>query len=450
MLDFSPFLERTQLKNDINEFLINFYNNKDTKRSLWVFGQSGVGKTTLVKQTLKELNYDMIYYNSAHTRNKNMIDEMNSNLASPVNVYSMFFGKPKPIVVVMDELESMNLMDKHGIGALLQLIRSKKTEKHTTVTTVPIICISNECEDKRLKEMRKHSVSLYIRPPTNQQINKIFRHFSNKHIDIHSRIHGDLHKLNLLIRYITHTSNTSDNIESYFAISQETVHQENVKHLCAKFLKNKHSFHDHSFAIHETDRTSLALLYHENIADVYQSHMTTSKKHIFGYLEQLKNMCYADYMDRITFQKQIWIFNEMSSLVKTMYNHSLLHKLPKEKIVDDMRFTKILTKYSSEYNNYMFMLSMCSRLMCGERDVYALVWIYRSYIFELLGIMNNQDTIKRPRKKIIFLEPKTNSYFHNYSLKEFDEYLKQKDVPLQELLRILKYMNNRFDLNYVF
>lgn len=449
MLDFSPFLERTQLKKEINHFLNNFYENKDTKRSLWVYGQSGVGKTTLVKQTLKELNYDMIYYNSAHTRNKNMIDEMNSNIASPVNVYSMFFGKPKPIVVVMDELESMNLMDKHGIGALLQLIRSKKTEKQKNII-VPIICISNECEDKRLKEMRKHSVSLYIRPPTNQQINKIFRHFSGKPIDVNSQIHGDLHKLVLLIKYLKYDANTLENIKTYFAISQETIHQENVKHLCAKFLKTQHTFHDHSFTIHETDRTSLALLYHENIADVYQTHMTTSKRHVFGYLEQLRNMSYADYMDRITFQKQIWIFNEMSSLVKTMYNHSLLHKLPTCKLADDIRFTKILTKYSSEYNNYMFMISICSRLMCDERDVYVLVWIYRSYIFELLGITNNDDTIKRPRKKVVFLEPKTNSYFHNYSLKEFDEHLKQKDVPPQELLRILKYMNNKFDLHYVF
>ena len=31
----------------------------------------------------------------------------------------------------------------------------------------------------------------------------------------------------------------------------------------------------------------------------------------------LDNMCFADYIDRITFQKQIWIFNEMSSLIKT-------------------------------------------------------------------------------------------------------------------------------------
>ena len=32
---------------------------------------------------------------------------------------------------------------------------------------------------------------------------------------------------------------------------------------------------------------------------------------------------YSDYIDRITFQKQIWQFNEMSSLIKTFYNNKI-------------------------------------------------------------------------------------------------------------------------------
>ena len=42
------------------------------------------------------------------------------------------------------------------------------------------------------------------------------------------------------------------------------------------------------------------------------------------YNKILNNVCFSDYIDRITFQKQIWIFNEMSSLIKTFYNNSTL------------------------------------------------------------------------------------------------------------------------------
>jgi hypothetical protein len=95
------------------------------------------------------------------------------------------------------------------------------------------------------------------------------------------------------------------------------------------------------------------------------------------------------------------------------------------------------------------MQSVCGRLMCDERDVYALVWVYRNYIFELLGIQQSEP-IKKSRKKIIILEIKTESYIHNYAIKEFDEFLKQKDLTPQELLRVLKYMNTKFDLHYIF
>ena len=47
---------------------------------------------------------------------------------------------------------------------------------------------------------------------------------------------------------------------------------------------------------------------------------------IAGVSEVLDNMCFSDYIDRITFQKQIWQFNEMSSLIKTFKNNKLYHE----------------------------------------------------------------------------------------------------------------------------
>ena len=44
------------------------------------------------------------------------------------------------------------------------------------------------------------------------------------------------------------------------------------------------------------------------------------------YMKLLDNICYSDYIDRITFQKQIWQFNEMSSLIKTFYNNKIYHE----------------------------------------------------------------------------------------------------------------------------
>ena len=82
--------------------------------------------------------------------------------------------------------------------------------------------------------------------------------------------------------------------------------------------------------MNETDRTIVGLLWHENIVDCLNKFKT--KDSFPFYNKVLENICFADYIDRITFQKQIWQFNEMSSLIKTFYNNKLFHeKFPKKK-----------------------------------------------------------------------------------------------------------------------
>jgi uncharacterized protein YdiU (UPF0061 family) len=85
-------------------------------------------------------------------------------------------------------------------------------------------------------------------------------------------------------------------------------------------------------------------------------------------------MCFSDYIDRITFQKQIWQFNEMSSLIKTFKNNKLYHESFKKKQKYDpteVRFTKVLTKYSTEYNNSLFIQNLCQQLGMDKKDLFS-------------------------------------------------------------------------------
>jgi hypothetical protein len=93
------------------------------------------------------------------------------------------------------------------------------------------------------------------------------------------------------------------------------------------------------------------------------------------YLKILDNICFADYIDRITFQNQIWVFNEMSSLIKTFYNNYIYHKTFPENCgkfqPEEVRFTKVLTKYSTEYNNQLFIYNFCQELNMDKKDMKA-------------------------------------------------------------------------------
>ena len=122
----------------------------------------------------------------------------------------------------------------------------------------------------------------------------------------------------------------------------------------------------------ETDRTIVALLWHENIIDTLNK--VSKDKSIPFYQKVLDNICFADYIDRITFQKQIWQFNEMSSLIKTFRSNQMYHSnFPKKPIFNpaEIRFTKVLTKYSTEYNNSLFIQSLCQQLGFDKKDTFS-------------------------------------------------------------------------------
>ena len=64
----------------------------------------------------------------------------------------------------------------------------------------------------------------------------------------------------------------------------------------------------------------------------------------------------------------------MTSLIKTFYNNYLFHKKIKHKKkqkINDIRFTKVLTKYSTEYNNIIFIQDICNTLGFDKNDTYS-------------------------------------------------------------------------------
>jgi hypothetical protein len=66
----------------------------------------------------------------------------------------------------------------------------------------------------------------------------------------------------------------------------------------------------------------------------------------------------------------------MSSLIKTFKNNKLYHDTfsNKKKVKfnpTEVRFTKVLTKYSTEYNNLIFIQNLCQELNMDKSDLCA-------------------------------------------------------------------------------
>lgn len=383
-INYNQIFDREKTANDIKNILLSFdkeYNNPLFKRGIYIYGSPGCGKTYFLFQLLKELDYDIIKYDAGDVRNKSLIDTITSNNISTYNVLHMMSKKVKKIVIVMDEIDGMNNGDKGGITALIKLIRQKKTKKQRLEdkTANPIICIGNYYIDKKIRELMKVCNVFELKEPTTVQMNKVLTKLvpsikerpDSMLKNILSYIQGDIRKLFFITDILIKKPEVVT--ESFMNdILQIKSYNDDSKKIVQNLITNKVSFEDHNLYMNETDRTIVALLWHENIVD-YLENEEIDKTYPF-YLKILDNICYADYIDRITFQNQIWQFNEMSSLMKTFYNNKLFHDSFKNesKKTGEIRFTKVLTKYSTEYNNILFIYNLCQLLDIDKKDLVSL------------------------------------------------------------------------------
>ena len=413
-LNINNLLNRCEEVNRVKTILQEFDQNKNnllTKRGLYIHGGPGSGKTTFIINILKELDYDIIKYDAGDIRNKTIIDTITKHNMADRNVLSMYYKKVKRIVIIMDEIDGMNNGDKGGINSLIKIIRPKKTKKQRSEETTlnPIICIGNYHIDKKIKELMKVCHVIELKTPTKQQIitiiEKIVPIFTTLNpeeckTDIINYIQGDLRKIKTIYDLSKNNEKilTDNSIKNIFLTKS---YNDDTRKITQKLINNNYPIEDHLTIMNETDRTIVGLLWHENIIDV----LGKIKKDdaIPFYLEILDNMCFADYIDRITFQKQIWQFNEMSSLIKTFKNNKLYQdtfgsKKKTKYNPTEVRFTKVLTKYSTEYNNSIFIQNLCQELSMDNHDMFA-------FFLDLKNKYNDNEIL---------------SLFENYNISKLD------------------------------
>jgi hypothetical protein len=436
-------LDRQCIAHKIKEILSNFdanYKNMNYKKGIYLYGSPGSGKTHFVMNILKEMNYDIIKYDAGDVRNKSLIDTITSNNVSNQNVLQMMSRTRKKIAIVMDEIDGMNNGDKGGITSLIKLIRQKKTKKQKmeNMTLNPIICIGNYYVDKKIKELMKVCNVFELKQPTPIQIGSLLEKMKpaiNKPLipSLIKYIQGDMRKM-MFIQNINTKKPELMNINTISNIFHNKSFNEDTKTITKTLINNRVSIDKHNVFMNETDRTIVALLWHENIVDVIEK--IPQHKSIPFYLKLLENMCFADYTDRITFQNQIWQFNEMSSLIKTFHNNKIYHDtFPENNTkINEIRFTKVLTKYSTEYNNQLFIYNLSQSLSMDKKDIIAFFQELRLFygkdfyndsekMLQVESIFENYDINKLDIKRIYrYLDKNVKKELEDENMEEEDEY----------------------------
>ena len=106
-INFNKILDREKLEDNICTILKKFELNKNNlleKRGIYIYGESGIGKTTFVKKILKKMDYDIIYYDTSDIRNKNVIENITNNNISDTSVISLLKKKSNILLLLWMKL----------------------------------------------------------------------------------------------------------------------------------------------------------------------------------------------------------------------------------------------------------------------------------------------------------------------------------------------------------
>lgn len=383
--------------------------NIKEKKGIFVYGKNGIGKSEFVNYCIQHMNYCKVEYNGFDTRNSAMIENLKNNNVSNYNVLSMFNKKRMKNIIVMDDVEIMNKGDKGGINSLVKLIRPKKTKKQKNEFQInqPLICICDEKLDKKLNELKKNCYSIHLQSPTNEQIIKILKY---KNIDITNSKLFNIETKNKILTFIHNNIYKlfeCIDIYSWDKVKYISIINENIKNSEKEIIKditkniytNTYSIETYTNTINETDKTSLSLVLHENlhlVFEIFKKVMNMDKKYvdeieiIDKYNTLLDKYSYIDYYDRIIFQKQIWILNDLTSLLKIFYINNftqcIYNTLQKHNLhlsfietiqKSEILFTKVLTKYTSEYNNKLFFNYLNTFFYIDNKDIiYIFLYLY--------------------------------------------------------------------------
>jgi SpoVK/Ycf46/Vps4 family AAA+-type ATPase len=175
----------------IKRYKLDYLN---TKKVLLIIGNSGTGKTQLAEILLKEYNYEKIELNSTDVRSQKKISDFLKKTLTFKNVIDMFNDSNKPIGLLIDEIDTIcKLSDKGGFNEFLSILKQndkfetlkknahdkKKVKKNKTLIEDyiklynPIICTSNDINDKKINELKKYSDIIYLNKITYDECIKI-------------------------------------------------------------------------------------------------------------------------------------------------------------------------------------------------------------------------------------------------------------------------------------
>ena len=282
----------------------------DTYFSLYICGESGIGKTTYILDKLKQYEYSCTYVPIQTIKS----EKEWSDLFQTRNVMSMFSKKKKKKqVIVLDNIDYLQNNDKKILGIITKFFKMNIKNKSPPCTkSHTIIFIGNNKTDKKVLEVQ-------------ECVNEVF------------------------------------NVSNCIAYKH---HDKHMKEIVSELLNETY---DKRKRIN-SEKTIVSLCFHENIVNYIQNNHWIYYK----ILKNICTGDYYDriaFQKQLWQFNEMTYYIKVIQNYDLYRSHNFeLNTFHKKCNYHDVIFTKILTKYSNEYANGNYIINICNKFNLQKHE----------------------------------------------------------------------------------
>lgn len=340
----------------------NIYFNEDLKewlklprKLMLINGKSGTGKTEFAHSFLKENGYNIVEFNSSMVMSI-LKKELKESLITK-DIVGLMTGKKDSLGIIIDELDTLS-NDKSVLSEIYKLLTTIKYNS-------PVICITNTLIDKKIKELRKISYYIELKPNINKFIGKYpieVRKALKKYVG------NDIRLLKNTIEYLGDEI-TIDKINS---LGKKNL-TDNLFEIIDKTLNIKNSYEDNDYNFNY-EIYLYPFMIHENYIK--------KKRNL---LEIARCLSEADIINTYIFKTGDRKFNNYISLYSSIIPNYYLST--QKKISID--YTSLYPKTLVHYSNIKFINTLIIPLEYSSIIVYnLLVTNNLDYVYKMMKLLN--------------------------------------------------------------